>query len=157
MSQSQLASVLGRVPSGLFILTLRHNNEETGMLTSWVMQAGFEPPMVTVALKHGRHVTDWIAEGAPFVLNLLAENHKSLISHFGRGFQRGEEALAGLKVIRTADGMPALGEALGYLECRPKGHVDSGDHRVFMAEMTLGHMAAEGEPYIHVRKNGLKY
>ena len=64
MSQSQLASVLGRVPSGLFILTLRHNNEETGMLTSWVMQAGFEPPMVTVALKHGRHVTDWMPEGA---------------------------------------------------------------------------------------------
>ena len=157
MSVSQLAAVLGRVPSGLFVLTLEHNGEESGMLTSWVMQAGFEPPMVTVALKHGRHFAEWLAAGAPVVLNLMGEDQKSLVSHFGRGFERGEAAFVGLNVIRTAKGLPALGEAAGYLECVPKTHVDSGDHRIFVAEVVSGHSASDGQPYVHIRKNGLRY
>src|SRR5262245_40012798 len=157
MSISQLAAVLGRVPSGLFILTANHEGHETGMLASWIMQAGFEPPTVTVALRQGRHMSEWLAAGAPFVINGLGENDKTLVSHFGRGFERGEEAFNGLKLIRTASGVPALAEAMGYLECRPTQHVDSADHRIFLAEIVGGHIAADGEPYVHIRKNGLRY
>jgi flavin reductase (DIM6/NTAB) family NADH-FMN oxidoreductase RutF len=154
---SAVAAVLGKVPSGLFILTVRSGELETGMLASWVMQAGFEPPMVSVAVKQGRYVGEWLSAGAPFVLNALGEAHKSLLSHFGRGFEPGEVAFSGLNVERTADGVPALAETLGYLECQPKGHVDSGDHRVFLAEVTGGKLASDVAPYVHIRKNGLKY
>jgi len=157
MSESQLAAVLGRVPSGLFILTIRHNGHETGMLTSWVMQAGFEPPMISVALKKGRYVAGWISDGAPFVLNVVGENRKSLVSHFGRGFEHWEEAFDGLKLIRTSSDIPALADALGYLECRVASHIDSGDHRIFLAEVISGSTAADGQPYVHIRKNGLRY
>jgi flavin reductase (DIM6/NTAB) family NADH-FMN oxidoreductase RutF len=154
---SAVAAVLGKVPSGLFILMVRHGDQETGMLASWVMQAGFEPPMVSVAVKQGRYVGEWLSAGSPFVLNALGESHKSLLSHFGRGFEPCEAAFNGLSVERTADGVPALADTLGYLECRPKGHVDSGDHRVFLAEVTGGKLASDVPPYVHIRKNGLKY
>src|SRR5262249_14596361 len=36
--QMQLAAALGRVPSGLAILTIRNGDQETGMLVSWVQQ-----------------------------------------------------------------------------------------------------------------------
>jgi flavin reductase (DIM6/NTAB) family NADH-FMN oxidoreductase RutF len=157
MSASRLAAVLGRVPSGLFILTIRHDGHETGMLTSWVMQAGFEPPMISVALKKGRYVAGWITEGAPFILNVVGEEHKPLVSHFGRGFEHGEEAFDGLKLIRTSSDIPALADALGYLECRVASHIDSGDHRIFLAEVIGGNTAADGRPYVHIRKNGLRY
>ena len=52
------------------------------MLASWVMQAGFEPPMVSVAVKQGRYVCDWLTEGQPFVLNLVGEGQKKLLKHF---------------------------------------------------------------------------
>jgi flavin reductase (DIM6/NTAB) family NADH-FMN oxidoreductase RutF len=161
MNLSEMASIgtiLGKVPSGLFILTARQEDLETGMLASWVMQAGFEPPMVTVAVKQGRYVAEWLSAGKPFLLHVLGESHKSLLSHFGRGFEPGEPAFEGLKVTRTASGLPALADSLGYLECQPKGHVDSGDHRIFAAEIIAGTMNLEGEqPYVHIRRNGLKY
>jgi flavin reductase (DIM6/NTAB) family NADH-FMN oxidoreductase RutF len=157
MAASQLEAILGRVPSGLFILTIAHQENETGMLTSWVMQAGFEPPMLTVAVKQGRHVTEWLTAKEPFVLNLLRDDQKSLLSHFGRGFELGEPAFTGLKVHRTADNVPILVEALGHLECRPKSHVDSGDHRIFLAEIVAGQLTTDGQPYVHIRKNGLRY
>lgn len=157
MNSSDMQSVLGRVPSGLFVLTVRHQDQETGMLASWVMQAGFDPPMVTVAVKLGRDVAHWLTATEPFVLNVLGSDQKKLLSHFGRGFDPGQSAFEGVEVIRTAQKLPALADALGYLECLPKNHIDSGDHRIFLAEVISGKMTADEAPYVHIRKSGSRY
>ena len=49
-----LFAALGRVPSGLFILTARHGHRETGMLASWVQQCSFDPPQLSLCLRRGR-------------------------------------------------------------------------------------------------------
>ena len=149
--------VLGRVPSGLFVLAARQGEEETGMLASWVMQAGFEPPMVSVAVRKDRYVADWLTAGTPFVLNILAQEQKSLLAHFGRGFAPGEPAFNGLSLQRTGHGLAVLIGALGHLECVPHSHLDSSDHRIFLAEVTGGSLQAEGHPAVHVRKTGAHY
>jgi flavin reductase (DIM6/NTAB) family NADH-FMN oxidoreductase RutF len=157
MTESTLAQVLGRIPSGLFILTARRGKHETGMLASWVMQAGFEPPMVSVALQQQRYVTEWLSHGSPFVLNILSENEKSLLRHFGRGFDLDVPAFEGLEIDRCARGVPILSGTIGHLECTPVGRVDSGDHRVFIAEVAGGRLAAHESPVVHIRKSGLRY
>lgn len=154
---SSFVPVLGRLPSGLFVLTVRYQGLETGMLSSWVMQAGFEPPMITVAVRQGRYVADWLTAGAPFVLNVLSEHQKSMLSHFGRGFEPGENAFDGVEILRSAAGDPVLADALGHLECQPKGHLDSGDHRIFLAEVTAGHLRTDAGPIVHIRKSGMHY
>jgi flavin reductase (DIM6/NTAB) family NADH-FMN oxidoreductase RutF len=50
-----------------------------------------------------------------------------------------------------------LADTLGYFECRAKTHIDSGDHRIILAEVTHGDMNNDQPPYVHVRKNGLRY
>src|SRR5262245_44537847 len=111
--------VLGRVPSGIFILTVGSGTRATGMLASWVMQAGFEPPMVSVAVKLGRYVCDWITEGQPFVLNVVGESQKDLLKHFAKGFEPGAAAFEGVPITHCARGVPVLKESLGHLECEP--------------------------------------
>lgn len=149
--------VLGRIPSGLFVLAVRQESEETGILASWVMQAGFEPPMVSLALRKDRYVTEWLSAGLPFVLNVLAREQKSLIGHFGRGFARGEPAFEGLPLERTEQNLAILVGTLGHLECVPRNHLDSGDHRLFLAEVTGGRLQIEEHPAVHVRKSGAHY
>jgi flavin reductase (DIM6/NTAB) family NADH-FMN oxidoreductase RutF len=156
LSPSQLASVLGRLPSGLFVLTARRGDEEEGMLTSWVMQAGFEPPMISVALRKDRPMAAWLAKGTPFVLNLLAEEQLSLVRHFGRERQPGT-AFAGVPTSRTHGGLPLIDGSVGYLECEPAGKIESGDHFVFLARVVAGHLTNGAKPLVHIRKNGLKY
>ena len=157
MSDLPLARVLGRLPSGLFILTTRQGDQETGMLISWVMQAGFQPPMITVAVRQARFVAEWLTAGAPFVLNLLSDQQKSLVAHFGRGFEAAEPAFVGLQIDRTPGGLPILQQSVGHLECTPKSHVDSGDHRIFLAEVTDGHFANDHGPLVHIRRSGMHY
>jgi flavin reductase (DIM6/NTAB) family NADH-FMN oxidoreductase RutF len=153
----QLHAALGRITSGIYILTIGQGDQATGMLASWVMQAGFDPPMVTVAVRHGRYVADWLADGAPFVLNIVADDQKHLLKHFGKGFEPGEPAFIGLDVQTTESGVPALADSVGHLQCEPQSHVDSGDHRIVLARVTAGHHAADRPPMVHIRKSGAHY
>ena len=150
--------VIGHIPSGIFILTVGTGTRATGMLASWVMQAGFEPPTISVAVKLGRYVCDWLTEGQPFVLNLVADGQKSLLKHFGQGFEPGTPAFDGLEITHCARGVPILKESLGHIECEPSAHADSGDHRVFLAKVVRGRLSeADHKPMVHIRKTGAHY
>lgn len=157
MSKPDFDAALGRVPSGIFILTAGTGSRATGMLASWVMQAGFEPPSVSVAVKLGRYVTDWLTNGEPFVLNIVAENQSHLLKHFGKGFEPGAPAFESLAIRHCPRGVPILEDCLGHLECEPTAHVDSGDHRVFLARVVRGKLNSYAAPMIHVRKSGSNY
>ena len=86
MNQSSIEAPLGRLVSGLYIVTAKTaTGEETGMLSSWVMQAGFEPPMLTVAVKLGRYLEEWLTAGTPFNVNILSESQNAMLKPFGRG------------------------------------------------------------------------
>ncbi len=153
-----LYSILGKVASGIYILTARHGDEETGMLASWVMQADFNPPVLTVAVQRKRYLADWLSEGTVFALNVVDEHGKSLLGHFGRGFEPGQDAFEGLSLTRGTDETPLLSEGVvGYLICRPMGHLDTSEHRVFTAEVIDGALYGHGEPMVHIRKSGATY
>jgi flavin reductase (DIM6/NTAB) family NADH-FMN oxidoreductase RutF len=160
MTDSELADVaeaLGRVPSGLFILTARHGARETGVLISWVQQCAFEPPQLTVCVRQGRDVLAWLSDGAAVTINVVGEGQKKFLSHFGKGFGLDENAFAGLAVERIDGEAPVLTETLAHLRCRIAGRISSGDHEVFLVTIVGGKMHRPGEPYFHARKSGLKY
>jgi flavin reductase (DIM6/NTAB) family NADH-FMN oxidoreductase RutF len=151
--QRQLAAALGRIPSGLFILTAR----QTGMLASWVQQCSFDPPQLTVAVKRERFLASWLTEGAAFTINILDDTQTDMIVHFGRGFAENEPAFTGLEVEQPDDGGPVLSEALACLICRVTAHYPAGDHDLVIGRVVGGRLLGEGQPMIHVRKSGLHY
>jgi flavin reductase (DIM6/NTAB) family NADH-FMN oxidoreductase RutF len=153
----QLASALGRVPSGLFVLTARRGDEETGMLASWIQQCSFAPPLVTVAIKRGRAMLGWLTDDSSLTINILDATETDMIVHFGRGFALGEAAFADLEVERPDDGAPVLSEALAYLECKVRGRQAAGDHELLVCEVVRGRVLGEGQPMVHVRKSGFHY
>ena len=129
------------------------------MLASWVMQAGFDPPMVTVAVGKKRYLSDWLSSGETFALNLVGHEQMNLLKHFGKGFEPGVPAFEGLEIARSPSGLPVLSGSLGYLECKPISHVESGDHRILLAEVLTSEILnhQETRPMVHLRKNGLHY
>jgi len=157
---SGLGQALGRIPSGLYILTVRHGERSTGMLASWVQQAGFDPPMLTVGIRRDRHVADWVAESGRFALSQLPVGSKSLIRHFGRGFEPDAPAFEGVALLpeTEAQGGPVLATALAFLDAEVAGELAAGDHRIFAARVIAGALLLpDAEPLLHVRTNGFHY
>ncbi|MBI1336312.1 MAG: hypothetical protein GC164_05055 [Phycisphaera sp.] len=160
-----LVSALGKIPSGLFILTARHEDRRGGILVSWVQQTCFSPPMVSLAVAKGRPIMPLISESRRFGLCQLAENDKIILRKFASGGgvsagsgEAGEDPFLGFELVNdTVMGLPILAKALGYLECELTCHIDvEGDHDLFVGTIRAGNFH-EGKPHVHIRENGLKY
>jgi flavin reductase (DIM6/NTAB) family NADH-FMN oxidoreductase RutF len=154
---SDLGAAMGRIPSGIFILTATHGENQTGMLASWIMQCSFDPPMVTAAVRKDRYLVQWLKDGASVAVNILSEDEKNMISHFGRGFEPGAPAFTGIDLLEGSHSAPVLADALAYLEATVESHIETGDHVVFVLRCTGGRLLAEGQPMTHIRKDGMRY
>jgi len=159
---SAVGLALGRIPSGLFIVTWRDGDQDRGMLASWVMQAGFDPPMLAIAVAPSRGLFAAVEAGTPFVVNVLADDQRPLLARFGRPTAPGENPFAGLAISRAACGSPVLDGAAAWLECSPvaqaSGTVDARcDHVVVLARVTAAGADPDAPPLVHLRKNGLRY
>ncbi|MCH7990421.1 MAG: flavin reductase [Planctomycetes bacterium] len=156
-----IGPVLGRIPSGVFILTASDGNgHETGMLASWVQQAAFDPPMVTVVVNRKRFLNDWLQQEPKVALSLIGESQTEFLKHFGRGFEADQSAFEGLNISRGANGLPILADAIGYLEGNIVSKTEAGDHVVYVVEITsagAGEKLDEEKPMVHIRKNGFGY
>jgi flavin reductase (DIM6/NTAB) family NADH-FMN oxidoreductase RutF len=148
-----IATALGRIPSGLFVVAWRDGEFDRAMLASWVMQAGFAPPAVSVAVAPSRDLMAAVERGGAFAISVLADTQRPLLARFGKPTA---EAFAGLDVERTPSGLAVLAAAAAWLECRPAARVEHGDHVIVVADVVAGG-GATGEPLVHLRKNGLRY
>lgn len=157
-----LAIALGRIPSGLFVVTWREGGRDRGMLASWVMQAGFAPPTISIAVAPGRDLLGAIDSGTPFVVNVLADTQRNLLARFGKPATAGEEPFAGLAVHRAQCGAATVDGAAAWLECMPVSQPpdpagDPGDHALVLARVIAAGAGGDLAPLVHLRKNGLRY
>lgn len=161
---ADLDKALGRLSGGLYIVTARQGDGEAArsgaMVASWVSQASFDPPGLTVAVARDRAIESLMQVGDRFVLNVLAEgNHQLLLRHFLRRFPPGADRFAGVATLTdVARGGPVLAEALAYLDCRVLQRLEGGDHWLIYAEVENGNVAdADGRTATHHRKVGNHY
>jgi len=161
---ADLDKALGRLTGGLYIVTARQGEGEAArsgaMVASWVSQASFDPPGLTVAVARDRAIESLMQVGDRFVLNVLAEgNHQQLLRHFLRRFPPGADRFAGVATLaEVARGGPVLAEALAYLDCRVLQRLEGGDHWLIYAEVENGNVAdADGRTATHHRKVGNHY
>ncbi|MCE9590053.1 MAG: flavin reductase family protein [Planctomycetes bacterium] len=157
-TKQAIAAALGRIPSGLFILTAQHEDRRAGMLASWVQQVCFQPPMVSIAIGKGRPIMPLISESRRFGLCQLPKNEKGILRKFAGGSDGIQDPFLGLELVHDSVlTLPLLAHTLGFLECELTCHMDvEGDHDIFVGIVRNGQYFG-GEPHVHVRDNGLKY
>lgn len=126
---SELEKALGRLSSGLYILTTQKGNLSSAMLASWVAQASFKPLGLTIAVARDRAIESLLHVGDRLVLNVLEEgNYQRLMKHFMQRFLPGADRFEGVKTYQATNGCPILADALAYMECEVKSRMESGDH-----------------------------
>jgi flavorubredoxin/flavin reductase (DIM6/NTAB) family NADH-FMN oxidoreductase RutF len=156
---NELEKALGRISTGLYIITANKGEMNGAMLASWVSQASFQPLGFTVAVAKDRAIESLMQVGDRFVLNVLGEDtYQPLMRHFLKRFPPGADRFAGVKT-RTADnGSPILAEALAYLECEVISRMDCSDHWIVYSTVDAGKVSnPDALTAVHHRKIGNYY
>ncbi len=148
---------LGRVVGALCVVTAKKGELANGMLASWVSQATFSPPGVTVAVAKERAIESLMHIGSPFVLNILPEG-KQLQKQFMKNYSPGEDRFAGIETEETENGCPILKQALAYLELTVQNRMECGDHWLVYGVAKSGQVLdTEKVTAIHHRNSGSHY
>jgi flavorubredoxin/flavin reductase (DIM6/NTAB) family NADH-FMN oxidoreductase RutF len=156
---ADLEKALGRISSGLYIITAKKGELTSAMLASWVNQASFQPLGFTVAVAKDRAIESLMQVGDQFVLNILEEGkHLPLMKHFLKRFAPGADRFAGVRTRPAANGSPILADALAYLECTVTSRMEVSDHWIVYCTVQDGKVSdPDGVTAVHHRKVGNYY
>ena len=156
MDKSIVGPALGKIPSGLYIATSHIDGVAVGMLASFIEQAAFEPPTITIAMQPGRLVHKAVEETRLIGINILSEDNGALMKPFAQGSN--PEPFADLSLLPNEHRLPQLTDALAFLGCKVTGKLPAGDHIVYTAEVLDGILQnEEGRPMVRIRRDGFGY
>lgn len=124
------------------------------MLASWVMQAGFNPPAVTIGMQRDREILKTIGERQKLVINVLSDSNSNLMGRFAK-FR--PDPFGGLDIRENGHGVILL-DAVAFLSCELRAQWEGGDHIILYGEVIDGEILnPDLQPWCHLRKNGFVY
>ncbi|MDB9373864.1 diflavin flavoprotein [Nodularia sphaerocarpa] len=156
---TDLEKALGRISTGLYIITTKKGEIQSAMLASWVIQASLNPLGVAISVSKERAIESLMRRGDRFVLNVLGEdNYQGLMKHFLKRFAPGADRFEGVKTYPATNNSPILADSLAYMECEITSRMDCGDHWVIYSTVKIGRVAdVNALTTVHHRKIGNHY
>ncbi len=148
------AQAVGRIVGSICVLTTRNDNHHSGVLTSWVSQATFNPPGVMIAVAPEQNANFISNPGDKLVLNILNEG-RNVRKNFS---YQSSNSFANLTTKTATNGCLVIEEALAYLECTVQNCWPSGDRTLIYAVVERGEVLDNnGITAIQHRKSGSYY
>ncbi|WP_373538589.1 diflavin flavoprotein [Chamaesiphon sp.] len=155
----RVEQAVGRIVGSMTIVTTQQGDLSGAMLASWVSQATFNPPGLTVAVAKERAIESLMHKDGKFVLNILEQGkHIPLMKQFLKPFAPGEDRFVGVNMEAATNGCPILTDSLAYLECNVQSRMECGDHWLIYATIDTGKVFnSSGVTAVHHRKSGTHY
>jgi 3-hydroxy-9,10-secoandrosta-1,3,5(10)-triene-9,17-dione monooxygenase reductase component len=155
--RESLGRALGMIPSGIFVVTTIRDSVRAAYVGSWIQQAAFEPPAITIAINQHRPLLKLLEPSRGIGVHILGRRQAPLYARFERGFSLDEDPFVGVEIDTAVTGAPILCEAFAYLDCRVRTMVNAGDHMLILAEVLAGAVRQPGEPMTYTRQSGFTY
>ena len=156
LDQAAKKSVLRLFTYGLYAVTCTHEDVANVFTANWLTQVSFDPPMVAVSVENDSASLPLILASGLFAVNVYAAGERELAGALGKPRARAGDKLAIVPHTASANGLPLLGSALGYIECRVTGHLVTGDSTVVAGEVIAAGLQREGEP-LTMRDAGFRH
>jgi flavin reductase (DIM6/NTAB) family NADH-FMN oxidoreductase RutF len=136
--------VLDRFHYGIYLVTISAAEGYNGMIASWVTQCSHEPPLVALAIRKNRLSHAQILETKKFCINVLPREAAGMIKQFKIPDWMHKFDASGYEL--SATGLPVIDECIGYLDCQLQRVIETGDHTLFIGEITGGNMKNVDRP-----------
>ena len=140
---------------GVYILSSVNEGEYCVSTITWVSQASFEPPMISVCIKRNSASYEIVKKRGEFILHLLGDNQKELASTFFKPTIFENEKLNGQE-FSLENNLPLLKDIPAYIQCKVIEILENGDHPLFLAEVVDAKINNDSNP-LELRKTGWTY
>jgi flavin reductase (DIM6/NTAB) family NADH-FMN oxidoreductase RutF len=154
--KEKIGPAIGRLASGVYIVTVSVDGNADGMLATWITQAGFEPPSLVVSVNKQRDILQSMKLGDKFTINVLSNRNMDIFKAFAK--PNNSAKFDGLAIKEGTGAGPVFAEAVSYIDLLVKSINEAGDHQLIVGEVIDGELLnGQDEPMTHLRKDGFKY
>lgn len=127
-------SVLGRVPTGVMVITTRTPTGQLARTANSFTSVSLDPPLVSVCFSDKSPFTAALLASGLWGVSVLAADQHELSIHFAH--RRSPKDLTGIPhTIGPRTGAALLTESVATLECRSVLTHPAGDHTLLIAEV----------------------
>eukprot|EP01026_Neomeris_dumetosa_P077430 TRINITY_DN8355_c0_g2_i4.p2 TRINITY_DN8355_c0_g2~~TRINITY_DN8355_c0_g2_i4.p2 ORF type:complete len:520 (-),score=92.23 TRINITY_DN8355_c0_g2_i4:240-1769(-) len=157
---SGVEKAMGRVVGSLCVLSVKDEDADSAMLASWVSQASFDPPGLTIAVKKDRACEPLLVLNNNFNVNILAEGRdKEIVKTLLKPFKPGQPRFEGIDTeFSESNGCVILPNAISVLECQVADRMEAGDHWIIYGQVVKGKLQdSQSLSAVHFRKSGKSY
>jgi flavin reductase (DIM6/NTAB) family NADH-FMN oxidoreductase RutF len=130
-----LNKVTWKIPNALALIGSRSGDERNAMTASWITQLSMEPVLIGVAVDNEAITRRLIADGGAFTVNLWDAGDTRVFVKFSKPAVDDGSTLNGRAVRAATTGAPVFDEAVAWMDCRVRQHVDLGTHTLFVGEV----------------------
>ena len=155
MNEKYRQQSLRMLSYGVYILSSVNEGEYCVSTITWVSQASFEPPMISVCIKRNSASYEIVKKRGEFILHLLGDNQKELASTFFKPTIFENEKLNGQE-FSLENNLPLLKDVPAYIQCKVVEILENGDHPLFLAEVVDAKINNDSNP-LELRKTGWTY
>jgi flavin reductase (DIM6/NTAB) family NADH-FMN oxidoreductase RutF len=142
-------TVLRKMTYGMWVLSADAAGDVEASTVTWVSQASFTPPLVTVGIRVGSHLHAVVDRARAFALHLIPDGQKDVAQAFIKPTEVTPTTIGGRAFTRGATGAPILDGFPCWLEARVVEGVTKGDHTVFVGEVVeAGHSDPNAAPLV---------
>ena len=144
---NEMSQALKKITYGFYIVTSRKKNEEmttrnedyiAAGTVSWISQASFDPPLVTVAIQKHTDLHETIEKSRVFAVNIVGKEGREMLSRFAKESTIKGNKINGFSFSEGKTGAPILDDVPAYFECELREDVTLGDHSIFVGEVING-------------------
>ena len=155
MDDAQKKEVLRMISYGVYVLTSKNGDDYGSATVTWVSQASFNPPMISVCLKKNSGVYLLVKERMEFILHMLSEKQKEMASNFFKPAKIEDDKINGEK-FQLVDDLPILLDSPSYVHCSVLEILNNGDHSLFLSEVNKVYLKNQVKP-LELRTTGWNY
>ncbi|MHB1004819.1 MAG: flavin reductase family protein [Chloroflexota bacterium] len=141
-----IAQGLRLLANGVYVVAAAEGDQTHGCTATWVSQASFRNPLLTVALDKRHDTYNLIERTGKLVINVLGADQAEVAEHFGH-----KRAQARSQYFREENGrqQPVLKEGLAAIFAQVVDKVDARDHVVLLVEATDSLVFGTGAPLVY--------
>jgi flavin reductase (DIM6/NTAB) family NADH-FMN oxidoreductase RutF len=150
-SGDDLRAFMRHVPAAVAVVTVDVEGERLGLTVVSVISLSLDPPLVGVGVSRQAALHELLRRADAFAVNFLGAGQEDLAQHFARGVPP-IGLWTGIETRPRSSGPPLLEGALGWLECRLVAEHQTGDHTLFVGEVTSLELGPASEALVYLRQ-----
>ena len=136
-------------PSGVSVVTSRHEGLGYGLTVSAFSSVSLEPPLIMVCLKSTNCLTQLISDAGSFAVSILAAEQDGVSTYFASSGREPAVDLGGAVAVTEGLASPLIAGAAAHLECRLHSATPAGDHTIVVGAVQRCASMADAQPLVY--------